>query len=101
VETLFDRSQWAKRNSYALSRKAGLGRREDERDREVKSVRLHRARIAVATDAAFDTRSEHNNGACKNPRMDRGGDQAADRTRAAEGESARDGERAWTSHRLG
>ena len=30
-----------------------MSRREDERDREGKSVRLYRARIAVATDAAF------------------------------------------------
>jgi hypothetical protein len=43
---------------------------------------------------------EDSNGTCKTPQMDRRGDQAADRTRAAEGKSARDGERAWTSHRL-
>src|ERR1700688_3986349 len=65
-----------------------------------KGVRLHRARIAVATDAGFDPRSEDSNGACKTPQMDRRGDKAADRTRAAEGKSASDGERAWTSHRL-
>jgi hypothetical protein len=34
------------------------------------------------------------------PQVDRWGDQAADRTCAAEGKSACDGERAWTSHRL-
>jgi hypothetical protein len=36
----------------------------------VKGVRLHRARIGVATDAGFDPRSEESNGACKTPQMD-------------------------------
>ena len=66
---------------------------------EAKPDRLHHARIAVTTDASFDFERE-NYGANKNPRMDRGGDQAADRICAAEGKSVRDGERPWPSHRL-
>jgi len=66
----------------------------------VKGFRLHRARIAGATDAGFDPRREDGNGACKTPQMDRRGDQAAGRTRAAEGKSAGDGARAWASHRV-
>jgi hypothetical protein len=52
------------------------------------------------TDADFDPWSTNCNGVCKTPQMDRRRDQAADRTRAAEGKSASDGARDWTSRRL-
>jgi hypothetical protein len=55
--------------------------------------------LQAQTDAGFDSWS-NSNGACKTPQMDRRRDQAADRTRAAEGKGASDGARAWTSRRL-